>query len=45
MVEPEIRVPVQAIYTNNIMFFLLFGPNCSGAGDKKIRCPEPEPEI
>jgi len=27
------------------MFFLFFGPNCSGAGDKKMRCPEPEPEI
>ena len=29
------------------MFFRFFLPNCSGAGvgDKKIKCPEPEPEI
>jgi len=29
-------------YTNNTIFFLFFGPNCSGAGDKKMRCPEPD---
>jgi len=50
--QPEISVPVQAIYANNTMFFLFFGPNCSGAGAKKsqdvgagakkIRCPELE---
>jgi len=32
--EPEIWVPVQASCTNNAMFFLFFGPNCSGAGAK-----------
>jgi len=45
--EPEIWVPVQASYTNNTMFFLFFGPNCSGAGAgaKNLKMLEPEPEI
>jgi len=30
--EPEIWASIQAIPANNTMFFLLFGPNCSGAG-------------
>ena len=49
----KIWVPVQASYTNNTCFFCFFGPNCSGAGTsqdvggraKKVRCPEPEPEV
>ena len=41
--EPEIWVPFQASCTNT-MFFMFFGPNCSGAGAKKITFPELEPE-
>jgi len=42
--EPEIWVPVQASYTNNTMFFLFFGPNCSGDGAKNLKMLEPEPK-
>jgi len=46
MVEPEteleIWVTVQASYTNNTMYFLFFGPNCSGAGAKNLKMLEPE---
>jgi len=40
--EPEIWVPVQASYTNNTMFFLFFGENCSEA--EKFKTLEPEPK-
>jgi len=36
--KPEIWVSVQAIYASNAMFFIFFGPNCSGAGAKNLRC-------
>jgi len=39
---PEIWVPVQGSYTNNTMFFLFFGPNCSGAGAKNLKMLEPK---
>jgi len=33
--EPEVWVPFQASYTNYTMFFLFFGPSCSGVGGRK----------
>jgi len=53
--QAQIRFEGQASYTNNTSFFLIFWTKLFrsqsqkllvvGAGAKKIRCPEPEPEI
>ena len=42
--EPEIWIPVQTSCTNSTIFFLFFGPNCSGAGAKNLKMLEPEPK-